>query len=222
MLWKSSGYFTITPMYTGGSMAKNNQTDDSDARLEAALYKLADNAAGLASTGYYNHKEIKGDIAAILAAVASSRVEWQTVAGKKVEFRHTAVNRDMHLFIDGFHNPKVCPECIHPGLLQPPTKEPLPPFDEWYAKTKAYGGTREEYDKLVAGNTPVRQVIRPAIIMEVPAHWDATHFRATTAAGRKFVYCPVGNICSWSVGDYDHHYCPWCKSFFGDLEQAAA
>jgi hypothetical protein len=29
------------------------------------------------------------------------------------------------------------------------TALPLPPFEEWYAKTKAYGGTREEYDKLM-------------------------------------------------------------------------
>jgi hypothetical protein len=39
------------------------------------------------------------------------------VAGKKIKFAHTAVNMDMHLFIDGFHNPVVCPECIQPGLL---------------------------------------------------------------------------------------------------------
>lgn len=40
-----------------------------------------------------------------------------TVAGKKLEFSHTAVNKAMHLFIDGFHNPDVCPECIQPGIL---------------------------------------------------------------------------------------------------------
>jgi hypothetical protein len=39
------------------------------------------------------------------------------IGGKKVEFAHTAVNGDMHLFIDGYHNPVVCPECIQPGLL---------------------------------------------------------------------------------------------------------
>jgi hypothetical protein len=39
------------------------------------------------------------------------------VAGKKVEFAHTAVNGDMHLFIDGYHDPDVCPECIEPGIL---------------------------------------------------------------------------------------------------------
>lgn len=39
------------------------------------------------------------------------------VAGKKVMFSHTAVNKDMHLFIDGIHNPKLCPECIQPGIL---------------------------------------------------------------------------------------------------------
>lgn len=40
-----------------------------------------------------------------------------TVAGKEVRFSHTAVNGDMHMFIDGYHNPRVCPECIQPGLL---------------------------------------------------------------------------------------------------------
>jgi hypothetical protein len=40
-----------------------------------------------------------------------------TVGGKKIEFSHTAVNGDMHLWIDGYHNPNVCPECIQPGLL---------------------------------------------------------------------------------------------------------
>lgn len=39
------------------------------------------------------------------------------VAGKKIEFVHTAVNRNMHLFIDGDHDPKICPECIQPGIL---------------------------------------------------------------------------------------------------------
>ncbi len=36
----------------------------------------------------------------------------------------------------------------------PQPNEPLEPFDEWYAKTKDYGGTREEYDKLLANRQP--------------------------------------------------------------------
>lgn len=43
--------------------------------------------------------------------------EGLTVAGKKIKFSHTAVNGDMHLFIDGYHDPDVCPECIQPGIL---------------------------------------------------------------------------------------------------------
>lgn len=58
--------------------------------------------------------------------------------------------------------------------------------------------------------------VRRADIMEVPKHWDMTHFRAETRSGRKFVYCPVGNICSWSEGDYDHRWCHWCQGFFGE------
>lgn len=60
-------------------------------------------------------------------------------------------------------------------------------------------------------------VIRPAQIMEVPRHFDLTHFKAITVGGRKFVYCPVGNICSWSPGDYDHEYCHYCSKFFNEI-----
>lgn len=58
---------------------------------------------------------------------------------------------------------------------------------------------------------------RPAEIMEVPKHFDFTHFRGLTPVGRKFVYCPVGNICSWSPGDYDNSWCHFCQKFFGEL-----
>lgn len=51
------------------------------------------------------------------AAQARARQEAKTIAGKTVEFQHTAVNGDMHLFINGDHNPVVCPECIQPGIL---------------------------------------------------------------------------------------------------------
>lgn len=44
-------------------------------------------------------------------------IEEYTVAGKTIEFMHSAVNKDMHLFINGFHDPDVCPECIRPGTL---------------------------------------------------------------------------------------------------------
>lgn len=48
-------------------------------------------------------------------------------------------------------------------------------------------------------------------------HFDRAHFKAITGAGRKFVYCPVGNICSWSEGDYDHAWCHWCKEYFDKI-----
>lgn len=60
-------------------------------------------------------------------------------------------------------------------------------------------------------------VIRKADIMEVPKHFDLTHFRAITAVGRKFVYCPVGNICSWHPGDYNNKWCHFCGKFFSDI-----
>ena len=49
-------------------------------------------------------------------------------------------------------------------------------------------------------------------------HWDKTHFTAVTIGGRKFVYCPVGNICSWSEGDYDNKWCHWCKKHFEEIK----
>jgi len=40
-----------------------------------------------------------------------------TIGDKEVEFTHTAVNKAMHLFISGTHDPELCPECIKPGTL---------------------------------------------------------------------------------------------------------
>ena len=40
-----------------------------------------------------------------------------SIGSKKLEFTHTAVNRNAHLFIDGTHDPELCPECIKPGTL---------------------------------------------------------------------------------------------------------
>jgi len=48
-------------------------------------------------------------------------------------------------------------------------------------------------------------------------HFKKTHFRGETAEGHKFVYCPVGNICSWSPGDHDFQYCEWCKKFYDEI-----
>lgn len=48
-------------------------------------------------------------------------------------------------------------------------------------------------------------------------HFDETHFKAVTIGGRKFVYCPVGKICSWHPGDYDNDFCAWCKKYFSEI-----
>lgn len=40
------------------------------------------------------------------------------------------------------------------------------------------------------------------------------HFRGEDKDGSKFVYCPIGRIASWSAGDYDHRYCPYCGIFY--------
>lgn len=43
------------------------------------------------------------------------------VGSKTIEFAHTAVNKDMHMFIGSegvmSHEPRLCPECIEPGIL---------------------------------------------------------------------------------------------------------
>jgi hypothetical protein len=54
--------------------------------------------------------------------------------------------------------------------------------------------------------------------MPVPNHWESTHFTGITAAGQKFVYCPVGNIVSWSEGDHDNKWCHWCKEYFANKD----
>lgn len=51
-------------------------------------------------------------------------------------------------------------------------------------------------------------------------NFDKTHFTATTIGGRVFLYCPVGNICSWSAGDVEHQYCEWCKSTFAEIRNS--
>jgi len=48
------------------------------------------------------------------------------INGKTIEFAHTAMNKDLHMFIDGYHNPTICPECIQPGVFAAsPPKENL-------------------------------------------------------------------------------------------------
>ena len=51
-------------------------------------------------------------------------------------------------------------------------------------------------------------------------HFDKTHFTAVTIGGRKFLYCPVGNICSWSEGDYDNKWCHYCNKYFEEIKRS--
>jgi hypothetical protein len=58
--------------------------------------------------------------------------------------------------------------------------------------------------------------------MTTPLHGDPlanTHFRGELSDGQLFVFCPVGNIVSWSQGDHAHKWCHWCKKFFMEIEQ---
>lgn len=66
----------------------------------------------------------------------------------------------------------------------------------------------------------VRGIIQAYADREQIKHFDKTHFTAVTIGNRKFVYCPVGNIVSWSEGDYDHKWCEWCKKGFEEIAQS--
>lgn len=47
---------------------------------------------------------------------------------------------------------------------------------------------------------------------------EMQHFAGTDERSTKFVYCPIGNIVSWSAGDYDHKWCHYCKKYFEELK----
>ena len=51
-------------------------------------------------------------------------------------------------------------------------------------------------------------------------HFDRTHFTAETIGGRKFVYCPNGNIVSWSEGDHENKWCHYCKKYFEEIAKS--
>ena len=51
-------------------------------------------------------------------------------------------------------------------------------------------------------------------------HFDSTHFTGVTIGGRKFVYCPVGNIVSWSEGDHQNKWCHYCNKFFEEIARS--
>jgi hypothetical protein len=56
---------------TNQSISSSAANDETMQRLRKKLYKLADAAAGLASSYYYNHQEIEGDITSTLQALAA-------------------------------------------------------------------------------------------------------------------------------------------------------
>lgn len=72
-----------------------------------------------------------------------------------------------------------------------------------------------------AGATTAKRVLQAYVDQDSGyiKHFDKTHFTAVTIGDRKFVYCPVGNIVSWSAGDYDNKWCEWCKKYFNEIEK---
>lgn len=55
---------------------------------------------------------------------------------------------------------------------------------------------------------------RPVIPMGRGQPLLTHHFRGQLDNDDKFVYCPTGMIISWSEGDYDNKWCPWCKEYY--------
>lgn len=56
--------------------------------------------------------------------------------------------------------------------------------------------------------------------MTTPLHgalMRTSHFRGETAKGKRFVFCPLGNIVSWHPKDYEMSYCAWCHKSFAEL-----
>jgi hypothetical protein len=85
------------------------------------------------------------------------------------------------------------------------------PFFSLFMATLALGGAI-----LAASNL---QTIKRTY-MPRPNHWPKDkHFTGTTLDNQKFLYCPVGNIVSWSVGDYDNKYCHFERKYFSELNQ---
>jgi hypothetical protein len=68
--------------------------------------------------------------------------------------------------------------------------------------------TKKEIDELLKKQPMQADAIK---------HFAKDHFIGSTIGGNVFLYCPVGNICSWSQGDVEHKYCAWCKKDFKEL-----
>lgn len=104
----------------------------SDDELRAEIFAISDQVYIPNDTKDYTGVKIGVNFLELMQLITQQRQAYAdarseiVVAGKCIKFSHTAVNLDMHMFIDGYHNPTVCPECIVPGTLVAtltPTKE---------------------------------------------------------------------------------------------------
>lgn len=115
-------------------------------------------------------------------------------------------------------SPRVNPKYAR-KLVQDKLKATSPYSGGWYCSIQnLYDETADHYDIKLFNDT--KAGVDAAMLanhLGMPRHWDATHFTATTIGGRVFLYCPVGNICSWSAGDVEHKYCAYCKKFFNEI-----
>lgn len=115
-------------------------------------------------------------------------------------------------------SPRVHPKYAR-KLVQDRLKAETPYSGGWFVSIQnLYDEDADYWDMKLFNDT--KAAVETALVADhlgKPKHWDATHFTATTIGGRVFLYCPVGNICSWSAGDVEHKYCAWCEKFFSEL-----
>lgn len=69
-----------------------------------------------------------------------------------------------------------------------------------------------------AGAATARKVLEAYIVQgSYIKHFENVHFTGMTYVDQKFVYCPVGNIVSWSAGDHDNKWCHFCGKYFDEI-----
>lgn len=73
-----------------------------------------------------------------------------------------------------------------------------------------------------AGYTTAKKVLQSYVQQEdgFIKHFERTHFLGMTMDKKPFVYCPIGNIISWSEGDFKHQWCEYCKKTFKEIKQS--
>lgn len=84
-------------------------------------------------------------------------------------------------------------------------------------------GNRAKHPKAVDKMLKYRRlVIKQEVTSSHIRHGEylaTNHYRGELSDKAVFVYCPVGNIVSWSPGDYEHKWCHFCKKYFMEIHK---